>query len=164
MADGPEKTIWGAEQKVWFKRTVTESDATWKVLVSPTPLVGPDKPKKNDNHANPGFAYEGDELRRWIQANVPTNFFVVCGDRHWQYHSVHPATGVNEFSVGAASDQHAGGSPGENKEFHKFHRSKGGFLSITLKREGLESEILFEHRDVHGAVVYEWKGLRAVSA
>ena len=34
MADGPDKTIWGAEQKAWFKRTVKESDATWKVLDS----------------------------------------------------------------------------------------------------------------------------------
>ena len=104
MADGPHKTIWGDEQKVWFKRTVKGSDATWKVLVSPTPLVGPDRPTgKNDNHANAGFAHEGNEIRNWLHANVPDNFFVICGDRHWQYHSVHPATGLNEFSVGAAS-------------------------------------------------------------
>ena len=53
--------------------------------------------------------------REWIKANVPDNFFVVCGDRHWQYHSVHPTAGTQEFSVGAASDSHAGGTPGENK-------------------------------------------------
>ena len=41
IVDGPQKTIWGADQKAWFKRTVAESDATWKVLISPTPLVGP---------------------------------------------------------------------------------------------------------------------------
>ena len=35
MPDGPEKTIWGAEQKAWFKKTVKESTATWKILVSP---------------------------------------------------------------------------------------------------------------------------------
>jgi alkaline phosphatase D len=165
MDDGPEKTIWGAEQKAWFKRTVAESDATWKVLISPTPFVGPDKPRKKDNHSNPGFAHEGNEIRAWIKANVPENFFVVCGDRHWQYHSVHPESGVQEFSVGAASDAHSGGSPGENPEFHKFHRPKGGgFLSVTLKREGDQSTILFEHRDVFGAVVYEWKARRVVSA
>ena len=70
QADGPEKTIWGVEQKAWFQRTVKESDATWKVLISPTPLVGPDRRGKNDNHANAGYAHEGDELRAWIQANV----------------------------------------------------------------------------------------------
>jgi len=40
--DGPGKTIWGAEQKAWIKRTILTSDAPFKILVSPTPLVGPD--------------------------------------------------------------------------------------------------------------------------
>jgi alkaline phosphatase D len=162
LPDGPEKTIWGNEQKAWFKRTVQESDATWKLLISPTPLVGPDRPKKNDNHANQGFAHEGNEIREWIQANVPENFFVACGDRHWQYHSVHPTTGVQEFSVGAASDQHAGGTPGEDKKYHRFHRVKGGFLTVELKPTSKGSRITFQHRDVHGAVVYEFSAERAV--
>jgi len=163
-ADGPEKTIWGAEQKSWFKRTVKESDATWKVLVSPTPLVGPDRTNKNDNHSNQGFQHEGGEIRSWLKANVPDNFFVICGDRHWQYHSVHPATGVHEFSAGAASDEHASGSPGENPQYHKFHRVRGGFLAVTLQRAAAKSRILFEHRDVLGKVVYTWNSERAVLA
>ncbi len=164
MPDGPDKTIWGAEQKAWFQRTVKASDATWKVLVSPTPLVGPDRATgKNDNHSNAGFAHEGDDLRAWMRANVPENFFVVCGDRHWQYHSVHPETGLHEFSVGAASDEHAGGTPGLNPRYHKFHRVKGGFLSVTLQRESAQSRILFEHRDVLGTVVYQWQQTRRAS-
>jgi len=157
MADGPEKTIWGAEQKSWFKRTVKESTATWKVLVSPTPLVGPDRKNKNDNHSNGGFAHEGDEIRAWLKDNVPDNFFVVCGDRHWQYHSVHPATGVQEFSVGPASNSHAGGTPGENREYHKFHRVAGGFLCVEVRSGGSESEIAFQLRDVNGGIGYEAK-------
>ena len=35
--DGPAKSIWGAEQKAWLKQTLLESDATFKLLVSPTP-------------------------------------------------------------------------------------------------------------------------------
>ncbi len=162
MADGPDKTIWGVEQKAWFKRTVQESDATWKVLVSPTPLVGPDRKNKRDNHANEGFQHEGDEIRNWLKQHVPENFFVITGDRHWQYHSVHPETGVAEFSAGPASDQHASGSPGENPQYHKFHRVKGGFLAVTLQRDGAKSRILFEHRDVMGKVVYSWQKERAV--
>lgn len=163
MPDGPDKTIWGAEQKAWFQRTVKESSATWKVLVSPTPLVGPDRDTKADNHANTGFRHEGQELRDWLKANVPGNFFVLCGDRHWQYHSVDPATGVREFSAGAASDEHAEGSPGEDRRFHKFHRVKGGFLSVTLQADGAQSSILFEHRDVLGKVVHEWRQTRHAS-
>ncbi|MBI1312504.1 alkaline phosphatase [bacterium] len=155
MPDGPDKTIWGAEQKAWFKRTVAESDATWKILVSPTPLVGPDRKTKNDNHSNAGFAHEGNEIRNWLKEHVPDNFFVVCGDRHWQYHSVHPESGTQEFSVGAASDSHAGGTPGEDKAYHRFHRVKGGFLCVELRPKGRESEITFQLRDVNGAVGYE---------
>lgn len=163
MKDGPDKTIWGSEQKEWFKRTIKESTATWKVLVSPTPLVGPDRGNKNDNHSNEGFAHEGDEIRGWLQTNVPDNFFVVCGDRHWQYHSVHPTSGVQEFSVGPASNSHAGGSPGEDKTYHKFHRVKGGFLSVELRPNGAESEIAFQLCDVDGAVGYEAKFKRPIA-
>ena len=162
MPDGPDKTIWGKEQKAWFKKTVKESTATWKVLVSPTPLVGPDRVQKDDNHSNKGFKHEGDELRNWLKTNVPDNFFVICGDRHWQYHSVHPETGLHEFSIGAASDEHAGGTPGENKSYHRFHLVKGGFMSVDVKREGQNSAITFHHHDVFGKVVYEWKTERMV--
>jgi alkaline phosphatase D len=65
---------------------------------------------------------------------------------------VDPATGVREFSCGPASDQHAGGSPGESPEFHRFHRVKGGFLSVTASRE----KIAFRLHDVHGAVVHQF--------
>ena len=37
MAPGPDKTLWGAEQLAWVKRTLLESDATFKILISPTP-------------------------------------------------------------------------------------------------------------------------------
>ena len=162
MPDGPNKTIWGATQKAWFKKTVKESDATWKILISPTPLVGPDRVQKDDNHTNAGFQHEGNELRQWLQENVPQNFFVICGDRHWQYHSVHPETGVQEFSIGAASDEHAGGTPGENKAYHRFHLVKGGFMSVELKRKARVSSITLQHHDVHGAVVYTWQQERTV--
>lgn len=149
--DGPEKTIWGAEQKAWLKKSLLESDAEWKVLVSPTPIVGPDRGNKGDNHANRQFAHEGNEIRRWFGETLPKNFFIACGDRHWQYHSVDPDTGVQEFSCGPASDKHAGGSPGLDERLHRFHRVKGGFLSVSATAAGLA----FRLHDVDGAVVYE---------
>jgi alkaline phosphatase D len=161
IKDGPEKTIWGKEQKAWFQKTVSESTATWKVLVSPTPLVGPDRLNKNDNHSNAGFQHEGDEIRAWLKAHVPDNFFVICGDRHWQYHSVHPESGLQEFSVGAASDEHAGGTPGLDDRYHKFHRVKGGFLSVTLEPGQERRTIRFELRDIAGKVVHSVEFHRA---
>ncbi len=154
--DGPMKTIWGEQQRKWLKESLLASDADWKVLISPTPIVGPDRGNKADNHANAAFKHEGDEFRQWAQKNLK-NFFLVCGDRHWQYHAVHPETKLHEFSCGPASDEHAGGSPGEDREYHRFHRVKGGFLSVSVGRVQDKSAIVFRFHDVHGKVVYEYQ-------
>lgn len=159
LPDGPDKTIWGAAQKAWLKQTLLASDATFKILVSPTPIVGPDRANKGDNHANAAFATEGREFRRWVQQAGLKNLFVCNGDRHWQYHSVDPETGLHEFGCGAASDAHAGGSPGYDVRYHRFHRVLGGFLSVELNRSGGRATLTFRHHDVDGQVVYEHRVL-----
>jgi alkaline phosphatase D len=154
MPDGPTKTILGAEQKAWFKRTVRESDATFKVLISPTPLVGPDRGSKNDNHANKGFSHEGRELRAFISKQ--RNMYVCCGDRHWQYVSVDRESGVREYSCGPTSDKHAGGFSEKKKSpMHRYLKVKGGFLSVTVERDGAGPRITFRHHNVGGEVVNE---------
>jgi alkaline phosphatase D len=160
MPDGPRKSIWGEEQKGWLKDSILRSDADWKVLVSPTPIVGPDRPNKRDNHSNASFATEGDEFRAWARKNVPENFFVACGDRHWQYHSVHPSSGMHEFSSGPASDLHAEGTPGEDPRYHRFHKVQGGFLAVTVVPKGKGSQITLRLHDVRGRVSYEYSRSR----
>jgi len=152
--DGPKKSIWGPEQRRWLEQGLTMSQAHWKLIVSPTPLVGPDRPTKRDNHSNAVYAHEGGEFRSWLQKNTRNDTFVLCGDRHWQYHSVEPETKVNEFGCGAASDSHASGTPGENKNYHRFHRVMGGFLAIQVQPQGSTSKMVIEHRDVRGKAVY----------
>ncbi|MCK5175464.1 MAG: alkaline phosphatase D family protein, partial [Planctomycetes bacterium] len=149
--DGPDKTIWGDKQKAWFKRTVKASDATFKVLISPTPLVGPDRPNKKDNHSNAGFKHEGDELRRFIAAQE--NMVVVCGDRHWQYVTQHP-TGVREYSCGPVSDKHAGGfEESDRTDWHRYLNIRGGFLSCTVERAQDKPTMTFRHHDADGAIL-----------
>jgi alkaline phosphatase D len=164
IPDGPDKSIWGETQKRWLKETVLASDADWKILLTPTPLVGPDRPTKKDNHSNVTFAHEGNEIRGWIRDQGLTNLFAVCGDRHWQYHSVHPETGLHEFGCGPASDRHAGGSPGYTPQYHRFHRELGGFLTVAVSgstgRPGAKSTITFHHHDVNGQVVHEYQQAR----
>jgi alkaline phosphatase D len=63
MPDGPEKTILGREQKRWLLESVDKSEALFRIVFSPTPIVGPDREGKSDNHSNSGFDHEGDELR-----------------------------------------------------------------------------------------------------
>jgi alkaline phosphatase D len=152
--DGPDKTIWGAEQKAWFKRTVRDSDATFRVLISPTPLVGPDRGNKNDNHANKGFTHEGDELRAFCAAQQ--NLVVVCGDRHWQYVSVDAKTGLREYSCGPTTDKHAGGWPQDQKEpEHVYVNVVGGFLEGEVARRDGRPVLTFRHRSVDGDVLHE---------
>ena len=160
LDDGPDKTLWGAEQRRWLMETLRASEADWKVLINPTPLVGPDRDTQEDNHANATFAHEGSVFRQWVRENVADHFFVVCGDRHWQYHSVHPATSVREFACGPASDAHAGGSPGENEGYHRFHWVGGGFLSVAVGRSAGRSAITFRLHDVYGQVVHECRQTR----
>ncbi|MBI3681100.1 MAG: alkaline phosphatase D family protein [Acidobacteria bacterium] len=154
-ADGPAKTIWGMAQKKWLEETLANSNARWKILVNPNPIVGPDHKRKRDNHANPAFATEGREFRQWLKANVPGSVILMNGDRHWQYHSVDPDTGVHEFGCGPASDVHAvPPSEGEDSRYHRFLRIKGGFVAVQVNPDDRQNPLVFEHRDVKGGVVH----------
>ena len=75
---------------------------------------------------------------------------MINGDRHWQYHSVDPDTGLAEFGCGPASDAHAGGFSKERQpEWQPFLRIKGGFLSVRVTA----ATAVVQHHDVEGAVV-----------
>ncbi|MFP4500080.1 MAG: alkaline phosphatase D family protein [Candidatus Hydrogenedentota bacterium] len=153
MPDGPDKTIWGEEQKAWFKRTVQDSDATFRILISPTPLVGPDRDKKNDNHSNAGFAHEGNELRRFIAAQK--NMVVINGDRHWQYVSVDKETGVREYGTGPSSDKHAGGwSQDEFRREHRYLHLQGGFLEVIVASIEGTPVLRLRHHGVNGGTYH----------
>ena len=154
MGDGPEKSIWGAEQKAWFKETFAASDATFRVLVSSTPIVGPDRSSKKDNHANAAFRHEGEELRALL-ASQP-GAYVICGDRHWQYVSEDPATGLREYSCGPTTDKHAGGFSQKNRsEAHRYLKVCGGFLEVSLEYEGGEPTLAFRDRAADGTLNHE---------
>jgi len=156
MADGPEKSLWGNPQKEWLQRTIENSDATFRVLISPTAIVGPDNEGQKDNHADRVFAHEGNEFRQWTRQLK--NFYVCCGDRHWQYMSTDPQTGLREFCCGPASDVHAFPGPGESQAYHSFYRSKGGFLSVSVTRmPGGMPIIAFRFHDVNGQVLYDYR-------
>ncbi len=151
--DGPDKTIWGKEQKEWVFRTMEESDATFKILISPDPIIGPDRKKKYDNYSNSNWKYEGDEIRDFI--NKHDNIFICNGDRHWQYVSHIENTNLWEFSCGAGSDSHAGGWDQEDlRPEHRFLRVAGGFLQGSVSRSRDKVVLTFRHYDVDGKVVH----------
>jgi len=168
MPDGPLKTIWGAEQKEWLKRSLTMSDATFKLLVSPTPLVGPDGADKVDNHSNiGGFRHEGDEFFEWLVENKfdPDEFFITCGDRHWKYHSIHPS-GFSEYASGALIDVNSrlGEAPGDDtttdpdgliNQVYSDPVPTGGFLVINVEPDGEGAVATFTMYDEKGKQLYQ---------
>ena len=151
--DGPGKTIWGEEQYEWLTRTLKDSDATFKALVSPTPLVGPDDERKTDNHTNfGGFRHERGRFFEFLKSEgilESGEFLVLCGDRHWQYHATHP-TGVQEFSSGAihrsnsrpgreSGDPQSTDPDGNIVQHYLMGRDaepRGGFLHVRAHRPG----------------------------
>ena len=166
MEDGPEKSLWGVEQLQWLKETLLKSDASFKLIITPTPMVGPDDAYKKDNHVNHGgFRYEGEAFFKWLRDNgfLEKNLYIICGDRHWQYHAMHPS-GFEEFSTGALVDNNSrpgrlAGDPkstdpdGLIKQFYiqgDAEQASGGFLSITVKREENIPIASFQHYDEKG--------------
>ena len=176
---GPNKTMWGAEQLAWLKRTLLESDATFKILISPTPMVGPDDanqagrqaaghdPLKRDNQSNPqGFQYERDAFFDWLEEHdfLENDFYIITGDRHWQYHSIHPR-GFEEFSTGALVDANArlGRYPGDPEsndpdaliaQPFTSPEPTGGFLEVTVT-PGDVPVAAFRWFDERGTMTYE---------
>ena len=151
MPDGPGKTILGPQQMAWLRQSLAASEATFKLVVSPTPIVGPDRESKNDNYANDGFTHEGDIVRQML---ADAGAVVLCGDRHWQYRSIDPATGLEELSIGPATDEHAGGKPKRTPDWQPWVRVAGGFVSIAVA-SGEQPTLAIRHHDVAGDVVHE---------
>ncbi|MDB4262254.1 hypothetical protein N9834_02485 [Akkermansiaceae bacterium] len=82
-----------------------------------------------------------------------------CGDRHWQYHSIHPR-GINEFACGALNDENSrlGREPGDQKSTDPnalikqpfiSPKPSGGFLVLTAGKQ-----LIIEFRDDSGKELY----------
>ncbi|WP_252851801.1 alkaline phosphatase D family protein [Aeoliella straminimaris] len=155
MEDGPQKTILGREQWEWLERTLADSEATFKLVISPTPIVGPDRENKHDNLANKDFQHEGQRLRELLSGHK--NLWVICGDRHWQYVSVDPESKLREYSCGPASDQHAQGWKKDEfvEGMHRYLRVAGGFMSVVLSDSATTPQLAIRHHAVDGEVKHE---------
>ena len=71
---------------------------------------------------------------------------------------MHPDTGLQEFSCGPVSNQHAGGTPGHDMKIQPFHRVKGGFLTVNASKDANGNpQLVCQHHDVDGKVVYRYR-------
>jgi len=156
MADGPDKTMWGAEQLAWLKQTLQESDADHRIIVSPTPIIGPDRTSKRDNQADPkGFWTEGQAFLDWVHEKGLSNVVIVAGDRHWQYESIDHRKGreIQEFGCGPTCDHHTQDVPPPYEGVETVYAARrGGFLSVRYTPGDRSLEI--EHDSMTGEVVH----------
>ncbi len=132
-------------------------------------MIGPDDAYKKDNHVNEaGFRHEGEAFFTWLAENgiEPGRFFILCGDRHWKYHSRH-ASGYDEFSCGALNRENArlgrapgtGGSTdpeGKVRQFYSDQPASGGFLRVALTPgdPGRQASLELIQHDDQGKVLY----------
>jgi alkaline phosphatase/alkaline phosphatase D len=193
MEPGPEKSLWGEEQREWLQSTLLESDATFKLIFTPTAMVGPDDlytgvqggilspifggapvgqegdARRRDSHTTPyGFQDEALDFFAWLAENAfgDQQVFLICGDRHWQYHSIHPS-GYEEFSVGAIIDRNSrlGPKPGEPdstdeggliQQPYLQAEASGGFLLISLDPGQADDPVIeFAFYDEQGELLYQ---------
>ena len=109
---------------------------------------------------------ERDRFFDWLEENglLDNHFYIVSGDRHWQYHSIHPR-GFEEFSTGALVDANARlgrapGDPGSNDpdglivQPFSSPEPTGGFLEVTVT-PGDAPAAAFRWFDEHGVPTYE---------
>ena len=163
----PKKSIWGEAQRKWLKETLQSSPTKWKIIVSPTPVVGPDRASKRDNHTNPeGFRDEAESFFQWLTDNKIQNVLILCGDRHWQYHSIHPS-GVEELCCGALNDENSirGIAPGDPtstdpqatiRQPYLYPNPTGGFLHVDLSPNSKgTSPLTFSFYDDGGKLLHK---------
>jgi len=169
LPDGPEKSLWGKIQRQWLEQTIKESDATYKIIITPTPMIGPDDGHKSDNHANlKGFHHEAQSFFQWLTKNNidPKSFFILCGDRHWKYQSTNPL-GFTEFSCGALNKENARlgripGDPNSNDPGAKIQQAytdktpSGGFLKVDLLPAS-PSTLKISLHDDSGKILHQFK-------
>ena len=113
-----EEQAWGEKQFSWLIETLKASDAYFKIIVSPTPVLGPDQKvywrvgwnplrRKQDNHVT-RFRQEFTRFLRAVREEGLENLYFVSGDRHFLWHSRYQARdgqfSLDEFGPGPFAD------------------------------------------------------------
>jgi alkaline phosphatase D len=113
VEDGPGKTMLGGAQRAWLLDGLRDSDATWKIVVSPVPLGMFTGGAYSDSWSGAnvvgfrrpgiGFVHERDLLLRAAHDAAVTNLVFLSGDVHHAEllrHEPSPGFVVHEFVAG----------------------------------------------------------------
>jgi alkaline phosphatase D len=154
VPDGPNKTLLGQEQHDWLLRSLSESSATFKVIINSFPLSFP------GNDGWPSFEYELGQIIEYTVSNVD-NVFWVSGDcHHAQVASYDPDEDGNvdfyEMSVGPLGGRKDTPDHPLDPTFNPTNRyAEGGLFNFgTVFVDDGGEELRFEIRDEQGAIHY----------
>lgn len=154
----PEQAKMGTASQTelsWLKNTLKESDAPFKLLISPSGIIERDKFSGIvDSSESGNFDRQRDSLFIWLKNNGYKNnglYFLAC-NAYYQYHSIDPS-GFEEFSSGSLSSKNL--KPEipisdslqafSDAELHKPYVQKdtnGGFMIVTSNRDEYDSPVL----------------------
>ena len=82
LANTPDKTLLGVDQRDWLLRTLASSRARYKVICSPC-TVAPISGNGRDGSWATGFTAERDLVLKHIRDHVSGRTLFVTGDTHW---------------------------------------------------------------------------------
>lgn len=167
-------TIWGREQFDWLVESLADSDATFKVVISPSPFIGSGRAggygftgSYHDNHGYPPYLEERKAFLDQIQERGVKDIYFVCGDRHAKFHTRGKESRIHEFCCGSLSAKHyARGSFYPDKDvsglvdvLHDMDLEKtGGFLcvEVDVADESRRPTIAFTFHDPDGNKLDGW--------
>jgi len=145
--------IWNDEQREWLADSIKKSDASFKLLITTTPVVGPSKllgKFGQDKHSGTKFRVETIKFLDAVKSVA--NFHIVCGDRHWKYHSrffSNQYAHIHEFCSGATANGHVsstydtvGDRGGWSHVLWTGKIHNGGYLCIDVNKETENNAIM----------------------
>ena len=152
MADGPEKTMLGTQQKLWFLDQLKQSKATFKIVATSVPFHG------GSQDAWGNYKTERDEVVAFIKSERITNVVMVSADYHFARDWSNKRTGIHEFVAGPLATFRAFDKTPSIRERH----SKGphfvfgdDFNFGLLTYDGKLNSLSISYRDSAGKVLFD---------
>lgn len=149
-AEGPAKTMLGAEQKAWLKESLTGSKATFKFLVSSVPFL-----VRGGADVWANYVTERRELVEFVHREGVRNLVILSGDFHMALDL--EASGLQEFLAGPIGAwpqcQMNAGSLERLKAGGRFFICDGpNYGAATVRPEASPPQIEVQFVDGKGAV------------
>ena len=152
MADGPEKTMLGTQQKLWFLDRLQQSKATFKIVATSVPFHG------GSQDAWGNYKTERDEIVAFIKRERISNVVMISADYHFAREWSNKRTGIHEFTAGPLGTFRAFDKTPEIRERHSKgpHFVFGDDLNFgLLSYDGKQNSLTISYRDSVGKVLFD---------